>query len=175
MSNISLNSASSQDINMVIDPVDTLFDLDNNYDEVRGHSLDLSIHRLRFPSMSSSEYDEEYHICVKRESNRMVEDEPANSLGSFSLEYITQESQNNQVSKVADTTPNMRKQCVLAAGPAPNHPSSKNVVNIQLNYNPDQALDPESWDGNFHAVSLYGSMEYLASDALNIKKSLFRM
>ena len=87
--------------------------------------------------MSSSEYNEEYHICVKRESNRMVEDEPANSLGSFSLEYITQESQNNQVSKVADTTPNMRKQCVLAAGPAPNHPSSKNVVNIQLNYNPD--------------------------------------
>ena len=102
MSNISLNSASSQDINMVIDPIGTLFDLDNNYDEVRGHSLDLSIHRLRFPSMSSSEYDEEYHICVKRESNRMVEDEPANSLGSFSLEYITQESQDNQVSKVAD-------------------------------------------------------------------------
>jgi len=38
MSNISLNSASSQDINMVINPIGTLFDLDNNYNEVRGRS-----------------------------------------------------------------------------------------------------------------------------------------
>jgi len=36
-------------------------------------------------------------------------------------------------------------------------------------------LDPESWDGNFHAISLHGSMEHLASDIKNIKDSLFRM
>ena len=65
MSNISLNLASSQDIYMVVDLVGTLFDLDNNYDEVRGHSLDLSIHRPRSPSMSSSKCDKEYHIHVK--------------------------------------------------------------------------------------------------------------
>ena len=49
------------------------------------------------------------------------------------------------------------------------------MVNIQLNYDPDQALDPESWDGNFWAVSLHSSMEYLAFNALNIKESLIRM
>ena len=49
------------------------------------------------------------------------------------------------------------------------------MVNIQLNYDPDQALDPESWDGNFWAVSLHSSMEYLAFNALNITESLIRM
>jgi len=91
MSNISLNSAFSQDIDMVVNPIGTLFDLDNNYDEVRGRSLDLSIHRPRSPSMLLSKCDKEYYICVKQESDRMVEDKPVNSLGSFSLEYVTQE------------------------------------------------------------------------------------
>ena len=44
-----------------------------------------------------------------------------------------------------------------------------------MNYNIDQALNPESWDGEFHAVSLYRSMEHLASDVKNIKESLCRM
>jgi len=65
MSNISLNSASSQDIDMFIDPIGTLFDLDSNYDEVRGHSLNLSTHRPRSPSMSLSKCNKEYHIHVK--------------------------------------------------------------------------------------------------------------
>ena len=59
--------------------------------------------------------------------------------------------------------------------PALNQPPSESVFNTHLNYDPNQALDPESWDGNFHAVSLHGSMEHLASDALNIKESLIRM
>jgi len=32
--------------------------------------------------------------------------------------------------------------------------------------------EPELWDGNFHPISLYRSMEHLASDAKNIKDSL---
>ena len=160
---------------MVVDPISTMFDLNNNYDKVRDHSLDMSAHRPRSPSMSSSECDEEYYVHVKQESDRMVEDKPVNSLGSFSLEYVTQEGQNNQVSKVADTTSNTRQQCAPTAGPALNHSPSENVVNIQLNYDPDQALDPESWDSNLHTVSLHRSMEHLASDVLNIKESLIRM
>jgi len=49
------------------------------------------------------------------------------------------------------------------------------VLNIQLNYNPDQALDPDLWDGNFHTVSLYGAIEHMPSDVLNFKESLSRM
>ena len=49
------------------------------------------------------------------------------------------------------------------------------MFNIQLNYDLNQALDPDSWDGNFHIVSFHSSMKYLALDMLNIKESLFRM
>jgi len=49
------------------------------------------------------------------------------------------------------------------------------MVNIQLNYDINQALDPEFWDGNFQAISSHGSMEHLVSDIKNIKESLTRM
>jgi len=49
------------------------------------------------------------------------------------------------------------------------------VFDVQLNYDPDQALDSESWDGNFHAVSLHGSMEHIVSDVLSIMNSLLRI
>ena len=105
----------------------------------------------------------------------MIEDKSVNFLGSFELEYTTQKSQNNQVSKVADFPSNMRQQYAPTTGPTLSQPYCENVVNIQLNYNPNQALDPESWDGNFQVVLLYSSIEHLASDALNIKESLIRM
>ena len=104
----------------------------------------------------------------------MDKDEPVNSPGSIDLEYMTQ-SQNYQVSKVADSPSNTRQQCAVTAGPTLNQPHCENIVNIHLNYDPDKALDPESWDGNFHIVSLHSSMKHLASDALNIKESLTRM
>jgi len=104
----------------------------------------------------------------------MNKDDPVNSPGSVNLEYATQ-SQNHQVSKVADFPSNTRQQCAPTAGPTLNQPHCENMVNIHLNYDLDKALDSESWDGNFHTVSLHGSMKHLASDALNIKESLTRM
>ena len=85
-----------------------MFNLDNNLDEVRGCSLDMSIYRPRSPSLSSSECEEEYHIHVKWKSNRMDEDNLVNSPSNFSLEYMIQKGQIYQVSKVADPTLNMR-------------------------------------------------------------------
>ena len=49
---------------------------------------------------------------------------------------------------------------------------NNNVFNIQLNYDINQALDPESWDGNFWAILLHRLMEHLASNIKNIKESL---
>ena len=69
----------------------------------------------------------------------------------------------------------MRMQGILTAQPALNMPASKNMFDVQLNYNPNQVLDPDSWDSNFHAVLLYGFIEHLTSDAINIKESLIRM
>jgi len=54
------NIAWIQDNNMVINPVEDLFP-DN---KVRDHSLALSIHKPRSPSISLSESKEEYHIHI---------------------------------------------------------------------------------------------------------------
>jgi len=62
-------------------------------------------------------------------------------------------------------------QHALNEDPALIQPAECNMFNIQLNYNYNQALDPESWDGNFHVVSLHRSMEHLASDAQMHKTS----
>jgi len=64
MSFNSFNLASDDDINMVTDPLGTMFNLNNNLNEVRDRSLDASTHRPRSPSLSSSENKEEYHVHV---------------------------------------------------------------------------------------------------------------
>jgi len=174
MSSNSLKLVFEEDIDMVTDLIGATLNLNNNLDEVRGHSLDVSAHRPRSPSILLSKNKEKYHVRVQCESDRMDEDEPVNSPGSVDLEYATQ-SQNHQVSKAADSPSNMRQQYAPTAGPTLNQPHCENVVNIHLNYDLDKALDPESWDGSFHIVLLYGSIEHLASDALNIKESLTRI
>ena len=62
MSSNSSNIDSSQDINIVIDPLENLFDIGDNCDKVRGHSLEISTHKPRFLSILLSNYDEEYYI-----------------------------------------------------------------------------------------------------------------
>ena len=81
-----------------------MFNLNNKFNEVRGHSLDLSIHRPRSLSLLLlvSDCDEEYHVHVQRKSNKMNEDKSINLSENIELEYTTPKSQPNQVSKMAD-------------------------------------------------------------------------
>jgi len=76
---------------------------------------------------------------------------------------------------VADTSLNTRQQRALTVELTLNSPPGENVFDVQLNYNPDQALDSELWDSNFHTISLYRSIEHIVSDVLNIKNSLLRI
>jgi len=46
------------------------------------------------------------------------------------------------------------------------------IINIQLPYDLNTPTKPKLWDGNFHPISLYRSIEYLVSDSKNIKDSL---
>jgi len=110
---ITNNMASSNDIDMDINPLDNLFDIGDNFDEMRSHSLALSTYRPRFPLLFSSNCKEEYYIRVKRESDMMDEDDPVTLAGSIQIEYTTQEDQNGQVSKAADNTNNVCQQCML--------------------------------------------------------------
>jgi len=133
------------------------------------------MHKLRSPLISLSEYSEEYHVCVKRMSNRMDEDEPVGTIDSIKLEYTSQERQKDQISMATDTTRNTMHQCVSnmdwVSEPIPDN----NVFNVNLNYDINQVLDPEEWDGKFHATSLHGAMKHVASDVKNIKDSLYRI
>jgi len=90
-------------------------------------------------------------------------------------EKATPKCQFDQFSQVANVCPLLSQQHVSNEGPSLNQSTSPSMLNVQLNYNPDQALDPDSWDSNFHAVSLYGAMEHMPSDVLNFKESLSRM
>jgi len=119
-----------QDSNMVFEPLDNLLSLDNKFDEVRGCLLALSAHRPRSPSMSSSECNEEYHIRIKRDSDRMDEDEPVVSVDSIQVEYASQERRNGQVSKVANSTNNICHQHVSNEDPASSLPSGNNMFNV---------------------------------------------
>jgi len=78
---------------------------------------------------------------------------------------------------VFDLPSNVRPQHVNNTQPTLNNCSieDRNVFNIQLPYNVNQALDLESWNGNFRAILIHGSMEHLASDISNIKESLGRI
>ena len=97
------NMALIQDIDMAIDSVNDLF----TGDKIRDHSLALSVHKSRSPLISLSESDKEYHVHVKRDSNRMDEDEPVSPIGNSQDEYMIQERKKGQVSKAADNIDNM--------------------------------------------------------------------
>jgi len=165
------NMAPIQDIDMAIDSVNDLF----TGDKVKDCPLALSVHKSRSLLIFSSKSDKEYDICVKRDSDRMDENKPVSSIGNSQDKYMTKKKKKDQVSKVADNTDNMCHQYVSVKDLASNLPSGSNMFKIQLNYDVNQAIDPESWDSDFHAVSLHRSMEHLASDVKNIKESFCRM
>ena len=48
----------------------------------------------------------------------------------------------------------MRQQCAPTADPTLNIPHCESVFNIQLNYDPDTALDPDSWDSVTNFIQL---------------------
>jgi len=78
---------------------------------------------------------------------------------------------------VADSSSSREQQHVinedLALSRATN--SNEHMFNVQLSYDVNQVSDPESWNDNFHTISLHRSMEYLALDIKHIKELLQRI
>ena len=48
----------------------------------------------------------------------------------------------------------------------------KNIINIQLPYDPNQPTEKDLCDGNFQTISLHSLLEHLPSDFKYIKESL---
>ena len=173
------NMTLSDDVDMAIDINNALFNnFCDNFNKVRDQSITSDKQDTRTPSMFSSECNEEYSTRDQRESDRIVKDDPVITLDSPQLEYTTLKTQNNHISKTTDYITNMRQQYAEYEVPAFNNnidSNNSNIINIQLNYDINQALNQDFWDGDFRAILLYGAMEHLASDIKNIKESLIRM
>ena len=170
--------ATTEDINIVDGIYNSFFDCISNLsaEEVRSRSLDTSAHRPKSSLISLSEDGEDYHVWVQRKSDKIVKDKLVmSSNSSIQLKYVTQKSQQGQFSKIVMTMNAACQQYGSNKDPALNQPNVNNVVNVQLNYDINQALDPESWDSDFRAISLYRLMEHLTSDVKHIKVFLSRM
>ena len=137
MANISDNLTPNSDINRVIDPEDNIYDIGKGFKEERGCSLSFSIHKPRFSSISLSECSKDYHVCVKRESDKMDKNKPVNSIGGIKVEYAFQRRQKDQVSKMTDNTNNTLQQHVSNKVLASSTTSSNSMFDIQLSYDID--------------------------------------
>ena len=123
----------NNNMNMIVNLANDFFKKNCDiHDEVRGHFLVHSIYCSRTLSLFSSEYDKDYTTRVQRESDRMVKDNPVTPSNSPLLEYAAPKSQNNQVSKMADPTTNIRQQHAMNIGLVLNNKStnSSNMINI---------------------------------------------
>ena len=109
----------------------------------------LSAHSPRTPSLSLSDCKKSYAARLEKQNDRMDENEPVAPSYSVQLEYVTPMSQNGQVNKAANITNAACQQHVSNKDLALNQPARDNVVNIQLNYDINQALDLKLWDGDF--------------------------
>ena len=171
------NMASVFNIDMADDSVigNITFSNSDRKDKVRGCSSASSMPSSRSLSSSSDKSNKVYLIRVQYKSDNMDQDDPVTPSNSPQLKYVTPNRQESCISKVADTPSNMRKQCGQNIAPTINNNTMANngeVINIQLNYDIDQALDPELWSGEFRVVSLHRSIEHLAFNIKNIKESL---
>jgi len=126
------------DVSNVIFPSD-------DCNKVRGHIVLSSSNHSRSSLLSLDTSAEEYGVRMQRESDRMGQDDPpALSTNSPLVEYETVSEQASCISKMANTHNLARQQCVPTVEPTLNKPVGKNVFNVQLNYDLNQALDPKS-------------------------------
>ena len=118
-----------------------------------------------------------------------IDQEP--TVESLALSYEIEQEKALHLSKATETSGNMRPQNgnneatsinLECAGnvnqgkwqqcDAASNDDDDNIINIQLPYNPNSPTKPELWSGNFHLISLHGSIEQIALDTKSIKNSL---
>jgi len=147
--------------------------LPDNYNKMRGKFLFIDKNTSRNSSMSFTKSSIAYH---KKMANNGMD---INNNNFPVLLYEEEHEKALQVSKTAEYLTNIKLQGdnlnvpkpIPQCGPTMQNEKSA-FINISLPYNPDAPTDPEIWSGNFHLVSLHGSIEHLASDIKNIKDSL---
>jgi len=137
------------DIDMIDDPIvnSIIFNNGDENNKVRGQSIVHSVLSSRSSLSSLDKSVKEYVVRAQRESNSIDQDNSTVLTDSPQIEYESPREKDAHVSKIADSNSNMRKQCGQSIALALNNSTAEdngNVFNVQLNYNVNQALDPES-------------------------------
>ena len=106
----------------------------------------------------SYEMEQEKLLCLRK---------VAESLNNTRLQNGNNEASPIQLECAGHTIPNESQPCAGA-------PSDEddNDINIQLPYDSNAPTEPDLWSGNFHPISLHGSIEHITSDTKSIKDSL---
>jgi len=86
--------------------------------------------------------------------------------------YETTQEKVFHVSKAADQQEPMRPMDGNNKATPTGASNKESVINVQLPYNPNAPIEPESWSGLFHPISLHESIKQIALDAKNIKVTL---
>ena len=161
--------------------------MDIDIDMIREKPTLTSRASSRSSSISSNTLSIPYHQHIEL-NNDLPGIEPQEPIDSSQLSYVRKAEDLVRLATDKDSASN--SQCVYnetsvlkripqsyskGKGKSIDGPSSspsENMVNTQLSYDINQVIEPDTWDGNFHSVSLHSSMEHLASDTKNIKESL---
>ena len=137
------------DIDMIDDPIvnSIIFNNGDENNKVRGQSIVHSVPSFRSSLSFLDKSVKKYVVRVQRESNSIDQDNSTVLTDSPQIEYKSPREKDAYVSKVADSNSNIRKQYGQSIALALNNSTAEdnsNVFNVQLNYDVNQALDPES-------------------------------
>ena len=91
---------------------------------------------------------------------------------NLELSYKTEQEEMIRISIAANQQETSRPMHVHNEAPPTHAQNEKEVINIQLPYDPQAPTEPELWSGSFHSISLHSLIEHLTSDSKNIKVSL---
>jgi len=99
---------------------------------------------------------------------------PSNHTSNHHLElsYEMEQEKALRLGKVTNLPDNTRPPTTNNEATPAHVAHEKDVINIQLPYDPNAPTEPKLWSGTFHPIFLHGSIEHFASDAKNIKVSL---
>jgi len=128
------------DIDMIDDPIvnPIIFNNGDENNKVRSQSIVHSVPSSRSSLSSSDKSIQEYVARVQRESNSIDQNNSAVLTNSLQIEYESPREKYAQVSKVANSNSNIRKQCGQNTALALNNLTAEdngNIFNVQLNYN----------------------------------------
>jgi len=158
-------------------------------DMIRGRPALTSRASSRSSSISSNTLSILYHQCIELNNNLpdIESQEPIDSPQLFYtrgaeagdlVRLATDKNSANNSQHVCNeilalkriSQPHSKGKGKLIDGPSSS--PSENMVNTQLSYDINQAIESDTWDGNFYSVSFHGSIEHLVLDTKNIKESL---